>query len=682
MKYIGIRSEGGLIPYDMLDQVAQEAVEGQKASSFGLSGSRRLSDEISSAWSQAQNHWSNFSLKRDDPGKDDPYGTTLTRRRWITRLLEDCLDYTVEPYPTGPVVNGKTYAISQRAGNNEDAPPVHIEGFRIELDQRQESRRFSAHALVQQYLNVREGQLWGIVTNGLEFRLLRQATRSAKPSYVEFDLESILDENRFNDFTLFYRLCHRTRLPKGPEDAASCLLEKYFQIAIDQGGRVRDHLRDGVERALIKLGTGFLQNSANTELLKRVQSGALSPIDFHRQLLRLVYRFLFLMVAEERRMILPDEPESDLRWKLYDEYYSVGRLRRLCERFLDASDFCDLWEGLKKTFVLFEDGTPGNALGIPPLNGDLFGPLAIRDLAATKLKNDDLLDTMRELSLFEQKGIKQRINYSVLDVEELGSVYESLLDFQPVFVSDGGRYRFELRTGSERKSTGSYYTRPELVRELIESALVPVMEERLAGAKDKDPEKQKQQQQQAVLRMTVCDPACGSGHFLLAAARRLGRELAKIRTSEEEPSPAAYHVAVRDVISHCIHGVDLNPLAVDLCKLALWLEGHWTGKPLSFLDHHIKCGNSLIGVLDPKVLDGRYSRRGVHARHRRQQRGRESIQEAEQRRAQRPVFTHVRGVGACSPVRYHYARTGRHRRGNSGGRQTQAAKVRGVAQPS
>jgi len=102
--------------------------------------------------------------------------------------------------------------------------------------------------------------------------------------------------------------------------------------------------------------------------------------------------------------------------------------------------------------------------------------------------------------------------------------------------------------------------------------------------------------------MTVCDPACGSGHFLLAAARRLGKELARIRTGEDEPRPEDFHLAVRDVISHCVYGVDLNPLAVDLCKLALWLEGHWAGKPLSFLDHRIRCGNSLVGVLDPEVL--------------------------------------------------------------------------------
>jgi hypothetical protein len=141
------------------------------------------------------------------------------------------------------------------------------------------------------------------------------------------------------------------------------------------------------------------------------------------------------------------------------------------------------------------------------------------------------------------------------------------------------------------------------VRELIESALVPVLQDRIAATKDTDPGKNKVKKEHAILSINVCDPACGSGHFLLAAARRLGRELAKVRTGEDEPIPKEFHLAVRDVIAHCIYGVDVNPLAVDLCKLALWLEGHWTGKPLSFLDHRIMCGNSLIGVIEPTVLE-------------------------------------------------------------------------------
>jgi hypothetical protein len=105
------------------------------------------------------------------------------------------------------------------------------------------------------------------------------------------------------------------------------------------------------------------------------------------------------------------------------------------------------------------------------------------------------------------------------------------------------------------------------------------------------------------LSVRVLDPACGSGHFLLAAARRLGKELARIRTGEDEPAPERVREAIRDVVAHCIYGVDKNPLAVELCRVALWLEAHCAGKPLTFLDHRIRCGDSLVGVFDLEVLE-------------------------------------------------------------------------------
>ncbi len=616
MQYIGIRSEGGLIPYDILDSIAnEEAGLGQQAKDFGLAAGRRLTDEIARAWSDAQDYWHIFQ-RRGTSLPESETGTTLTRK-WVTDLLNDLLGYDLAYQPSGAVILGKNYPISHRAGAGEESPPVHVEGLRSDLDRRPPGRRLSPQALVQEYLNNSEGHLWGIVTNGVLLRLLRDTSRTSRPTYLEFDLQSILDGNRFNEFALFYRVCHRSRLPKTAEDSTSCWLEKYFQLSIEQGGRVREKLRVGVEDALKVLGTGLLRHPNNTALRERVKSGALSPAEFHRQLLRLVYRLLFLMVAEERQMIVPESgvaeaPDSDRRQRLYDTYYSVGRLRGLAEKYIEPSTFGDLWIGLQQTFALFEDGADSNPLGIPPLNGDLFSATALPDIRmrfdhkgdplGPFLYNADLLKAMYWLSLFEEKRVLQRVNYRDLDVEELGSVYESLLDYQPVFINEADATRFDLLAGSERKSTGSYYTRPELVRELIESALVPVMQDRLSAARDADPEKQREKQQQAILSMSVCDPACGSGHFLLAAARRLGRELAKIRTGEDEPTPREFHLAVREVIAHCIYGVDLNPLAVDLCKLALWLEGHWTGKPLSFLDHRIKCGNSLIGVLDPKVL--------------------------------------------------------------------------------
>lgn len=607
MKYVAIHSEGGLIPYDLLEKIASEEAHGQKGPDFGLPKGRRLSDEIQRVWSDAQDLWDIFRRRKDSLSEKDPHGTTLTRERWIVPLLTDpqILAYDLKFQPQAVVLNGLTFPISHRAGETDEDPPVDIEGFKIDLDHRAPKLRTSPRAMVQEFLNHNEVQLWGVVTNGLSFRLLRDSARTARPTYLEFDLESILEGGLFNEFALFYRLCHRTRLPKSGQPPEECLLERYYQLSIEQGGRVRDKLRDGVEEALKILGTGFLRHPENQELRDKIASDKLAASEYHRQLLRLVYRLLFLIVAEERRMIVATGEDADRNQIIYRDYYSVSRLRERAEGIIERSDFGDLWLGLKKTFFLFSDSRDTNPLAIPPLNGDLFSSPTMPDLDGTWLFNHDLLLAIRKLALFHDGKVLQRVNYSALDVEELGSVYESLLDYRPVIDPEPEGPEFKLETGGERKSTGSYYTRPELVRELIQSALVPVLEARLteAGkeAKNKGTD-EKAAKEKAILSISVCDPACGSGHFLLEAARRLAKELARIRTGEDEPSPEQFHLAVRDVVSHCIYGVDLNPLAVDLCKLALWLEGHWTGKPLSFLDHRIKCGHSLIGVLDPEIM--------------------------------------------------------------------------------
>jgi hypothetical protein len=610
MRYVAIRSEGGLIPYDLLDKIANEDVPGQKPSDFGLPKGRRLTDEISRVWSDAQSLWDIIRRRRESLSEKDPYGTTLTRDRWIVPLLSDAemLGFDLKLQTSAVVVDNLTFSLSHRSGEGEDAIPVHVEGLKIDLDKRLHTKlRTSPQAMVQEFLNHSE-VLWGLVTNGLTLRLLRNSSRTSRPTYIEFDLESILEGNRFAEFALFYRLCHRSRFPRPGQEPSECLLEKYYQQSIDEGSRVREGLRGGVEETLKIFGNAFLQHPDNHVLRDKLTSGLLNPVQYHRQLLLLVYRLLFLMVAEERKLIVSQGEGSERNQRIYDEWYSISRLRDRASQIIEESPFGDVWLGLLQTFSLFEYGIDSNPLGIPPLNGDLFNQdRAIPNLIQTQLYNHDLLRAVRHLSIFKADGLQQRVNYSALDVEELGSVYESLLDYQPVVEAGENRLSFDLRTGSERKSTGSYYTRPELVHELVESALVPVMQDRITQAEKANEGKalhvERDAKIKAILNITVCDPACGSGHFLLAAARRLGKELARIRTGEDEPTPEQFHLAVREVIQHCVYGVDLNPLAVDLCKLAMWLEGHWAGRPLSFLDHRIRCGNSLVGVLDPVVLE-------------------------------------------------------------------------------
>ncbi|MBE9053237.1 N-6 DNA methylase [Nostocales cyanobacterium LEGE 11386] len=601
-----IQIEGNLLAPDMTAQLLEGSIKGQAAEDFGLSKTDKLADEIANAWGDAKAYWAAFQRALERLDENDS-ATSITREMWAVPLLRS-LDYTPIYTAKAEVVDGQTYAISHRADVGENKPPIHIVGCRLEVDKRPPSGtpRLSPHALVQEYLNKTE-HLWAIATNGFRWRLLRDSSLMTRLTYIEFDLEQILKGENFAEFGLFYRLFHRSRLPEAVDDADKCLLEYYHQEALQQGGRVRDKLRDGVEKALIQLGTGFLQHSDNEHLRQKFANGSLKDIDYYRQLLRLIYRLLFLMVAESRKLLFVTDDLDKAR--IYREYYSIERLRELAERpQWRREGFQDLWQGLRVTFLLFDEDWRGKVLGLSPLNGDLFGSKTLTDLDDCAIDNYDLLQAIRHLSLYQDKAQLRRVNYEYLDVEELGSVYESLLDFHPQTIQHQGIYKFALVFGSDRKTTGSYYTPPQLVQQLIKTALEPVIEDKLAQVRSQsstpsDPDELKRKLEQALLSLKVCDPACGSGHFLLAAARRIGKELAKVRTGEAEPGSDPLKLAIRDVIQNCIYGVDLNPLAVDLCKVALWIEGFPGKLPLTFLDHRIKCGNSLVGVLDINCLD-------------------------------------------------------------------------------
>ena len=275
---------------------------GQRPEDFGLERGRNLSDRIAAAWQAARGHWMLFKTYVDDLRASDP-GTSVTRQRWVLPLL-DVLGYQLAFNASAYTIEGRSYAISHRAGQYDDAPPVHVEGIRTSLDARPPSGRprLSPHALVQEYLNSTE-HLWGIVTNGERLRLLRDSSRFTRPAYVEFDLRAMFEGEKFSEFALLYRLLHRSRLPQDSSDAASCLLEKYHQQAVESGGRVREKLRDGVELALRTLGSSLLEHPANAALRAKLVEGRLTPLAYYRQLLKLIYRLLFLMVVEERGLI-------------------------------------------------------------------------------------------------------------------------------------------------------------------------------------------------------------------------------------------------------------------------------------------------------------------------------------------------------------------------------------------
>ncbi len=597
MIYPSIRIEGAILSPDVLDRL--DDLPGQRPADFGLEGTAKVKDEIARAWADAQDYWRIFQRKLESLRADSP-ATTETRQQWVLPLL-GLLGYQIDYQPKHAEANGKLYPLSHRV-TNRGGGVVHIVGYRdpAGLDRKPEQRavglRMSAHAMVQEYLNLAE-ELYGLVTNGRVLRLLRDSSRLIKLTYLEFDLDRIFTDGLFADFAVLYRLLHASRLPANRDEAAQCWIERYHQDSLDAGSRIREGLSRAVEQSIKSLANGFLQDRANEELRQEVQAGRLVAEEFYKHLLRLIYRLLFLMVIEERGLVFPSGTKARHR-EIYEQFYSLMRLRRMSEkRHLADRRHADLWPALLGTFRLFEAGGPGSRMGVPPLAGDLFSPQAIGILARCSLGNDVLLGALRSLNLYTHPDTGQliRVNYGALNVEEFGSVYEGLLEYEPVILPDGAQTTFDFRKGDERANTGSHYTPDELVQPLIKHSLDHLIAERL---KAKDPEA-------ALLDLRVADVACGSGHILLAAARRIGQELAVVRTGEDQPSPLALRTAVRDVIRHCIYGVDLNPLAVELCKVALWLEAHVPGEPLSFLDHRIKCGNAIVGFVRREDIEER-----------------------------------------------------------------------------
>jgi len=595
MNYPSIRIEGAILSPDILDKL--EDIAGQRPVDFGLDASAKVKDEIARAWADAQDYWRIYNRKLETLKKESP-ATTETRNLWVVPLL-GLLGYQLEYEAKSMELNSKLYPISHRITNRGWAA-IHIIGSNepAGLDRKPDKAalRMSAHAMVQEYLNLTE-QLYGIVTNGRVIRLLRDSSRLVKLTYLEFDLDRIFSDGLFADFAVFYRLLHVTRFPQTIDASANSLLEKYHQETIEQGSRIRKGLRVAVTEALETLGTGFLAHPDNLELRQQVDSGELRQEIYFNHLLRLIYRLLFLMVIEERGMVFP-KGTAPVKSTIYQRYYSIDRLRRQAKnRSLHEPRHSDAWQQLLSTFHLFENKDASAVLGTTVLGGQLFNTANLGLLPLCTLSNAALYTTLEKLCFFThpENGQRMPVNFGALATEEFGSVYESLLELHPVIdLRPIPTFRFHQAAGNERKRSGSYYTHSSLVESLLQSALDPLLDK---AEKSSSPEK-------SILALKVCDPACGSGHFLIAAAQRIARRLSRLRAGDEEPSPELLHHTLREVIGHCIFGVDINPMAAELCRVGLWLEAMVPGKPLSFLEHHIRVGNSLLGATPELIAAG------------------------------------------------------------------------------
>lgn len=643
-----VTTEGAILPADLLQRVADGEVEGLGPTDYYLAPNERLNEAINRSWNRLLGVWEGFEEQRQTLPEHDR-GTTLTRERWLLILFDE-LGFGRLAY-SGSILIDEESEVTYPISHAYQHLPIHLISFRQSLDRVDEDRgsqfRRSPHSLMQEFLNRTEQSLWGIVSNGLRVRVLRDNASFTRAAYLEFDLEAMFEGELYADFTLLWLIGHQSRFEIlgsgesgvgiGEDDdptpysqsptPSNCWIEKWSQAAAEQGTRALDSLRDGVQDAISRLGRGFLAHPANGELRARLQSGDLGRQDYFRQLLRLVYRLIFLFVAEDRNLLLVPGTAVETRQR-YADYYSLSRLRTLAaER--RSGPHPDLYRGLRLVMLKLRAGY--EPLGLPGLGGFLFSERGTPALDEADIANEMLLDALRALTFTIENGVRRPVDYRNLGAEELGSVYESLLELHPEMNVHAATFNLRTAAGSERKTTGSYYTPTSLINSLLDTALEPVVEDRLKRAAKKwnadDAEKtlinadkksakisavsassaanpSASYLEEAILNIKVVDPACGSGHFLIAAANRLARHLARIRTGDGEPSPEANREALRDVVGRCIYGVDINEMSVELCRVALWMETLDPGKPLTFLDKNIQCGNSLMGATPALLAEG------------------------------------------------------------------------------
>lgn len=600
LAFTALTIEGGLLAPDFLNKVAHLEATEQTETDYDIPRGLKLRDEVGRYWKIAQNLWQDFSARRS---RTDIDAHAMTVKDFLEPLLRHALCFGDLKAVGQVTVDERIFPIGFAA--SEGKVPVVLAGHDQSLDKPGTRfgdgvRRRSPFLLTQEYLNAGNGTLWALVSNGLKLRILRDNPSLTRPAYIEADLEAIFSEGLYPDFTALWLLAHASRFGKAGNEPADCPLERWRNTAQEDGIRARDRLRVGVTEALRALGTGFLANPANTELRHRLETGELSTQAYFEQLLRLIYRFIFLATIEDRELVFSPDASAEAKSR-YSAGYSLARMRQLAARRRSYDRHADLWQALTITFFGLGKGQP--ALGLPALGG-LFADGHCPDLDAAQLDNAALLSALFSLCFFRDGAALSRVNYRDMDSEELGSVYESLLELVPQVTLAAGTRRFGFigdeeegsTKGNARKLTGSYYTPDSLVQELIKSALEPVIERTLA--------ENQQEPVKALLALSVCDPACGSGHFLLAAARRIAEEVARLNAVDGNPLPGDYRRALRDVVAHCIYGVDKNPMAVELARTALWLEAYTPERPLTFLDAHLRCGDALLGVLDPAILDG------------------------------------------------------------------------------
>lgn len=589
--FAALTIEGGLIAPDQVQAIASAAPDQKTAADYGCPKGTGLRDEITRYFRIAQAHWQGYA-RLEQP-------TMQQTAEFARNLLEQAFGFELSG-PHHHMREGRRFTIAWEAKGGRVpiviAPPAPADkgkagdGFARALPEFGDGAdgriaRRSPTVLLQDWLNANPDFYWGLVFAGDRVRLMRDNASLTRPAWIEADLGAIFRDEMFADFAALWLLLHVSRFGAEGAAASDCALERWREAGMRAGTSARERLRVNVEEALMALGQGILD--ANPAIRERLDSNQLTMPHLFEQMLRVVYRLIFLGVAEDRDLLHPPATPKAVR-DLYSNNYGFAWARDRSTRRNAHDHHHDAWEGVKVTFRALERGE--KLLGLPALGG-LFDRALTPDLDAAQIPNRALLAAAFKLGWLIEDGRRVRINWRDMATEELGSVYEGLLELVPTRDNEGRNFTFaggnEAR-GHSRKVSSSYYTPDNLVQCLLDTALTPVLDRA-----------ESENGVQGILDLNIIDPACGSGHFLLGAARRLAARVAQLRN----PDAPDYNAAMRDVVRNCIHGVDRNPMAVELAKVALWIETVEPGKPLGFLDANIQCGDALLGVFDLKELE-------------------------------------------------------------------------------
>ncbi|WP_132060068.1 Eco57I restriction-modification methylase domain-containing protein [Halorussus amylolyticus] len=499
-----------------------------------------------------------------------------------------------------------------------------------------EDRRYrDASHQVKYYLERTPGNLqWGILTNGRKWRLYGTKDYETQ-TYYEIDLPELLESGDVEKFKYFYVFF---RPGAFRASGGTTFLDTVWNESETAAQELGEDLQDNVFTALRVLGKGFVETN----------DLAIDPDDDERldelkeQSLVLLYRLMFILYAESRHLIDPEDPDSQRK---YEENFSVDELRNdvletvgsAGSRRAFETEYSEysttMWSRLENLFSLIDSGN--DDLGIPAYNGGLFDEDQHEFLTENEVGDSYLAEVIYRLSTTEGDDGFVAADYADLDTRHLGTIYEGLLehDFRiaptqyAAVAADGGQVwkdasevsvaeavetvesgsLYVVNDDGERKATGAYYTPDYVVTYIVEETVDPLVADIDADLEDRGLERGTQEYvyrfADEVFELKVLDPAMGSGHFLTKATGYLAEQvMERVREVEEAAGLFDEQEIRRRVSRECIYGVDLNGMAVELAKLSMWLETLATDQPLAFLDHHLKAGNSLVGSDISEIL--------------------------------------------------------------------------------